>query len=83
MMSPEEMEMLDIWNEEFEGIQLDWSEMESWLEDEGSDNKEENCKDSKSDQEKKVKSKRGRPRMRPLGSSELSIRRNVRHSTTF
>ena len=46
MMSPEEVELLDIWNEEFEGIQLDWSEMESLLQDEGSDNKEENCNDS-------------------------------------
>ena len=83
MMSPEELELLDIWNEEFGEFQLDCSEMATLLGDEVAYTEEENMNENESGQDKKVKAKRGTPRMKPLQPFALSIRRNVRHKSIF
>ena len=46
-------------------------------------NKEENTNENESGQDKKVKAKRGRPRMKPLQPFALSLRRYVRHKSIF
>ena len=83
MMSSEELELLDIWNEEFGGFQIECSEMVTLLEDEGGNFKEENTNENEASQDKNLKAKRGRPRMQPLQPFALSLRRNVRHKRIF
>ena len=71
----ETIEILDIWKEEFGGIEIDWSGFEDFFEDRKDGDGETNYH-----KEKNVKAKRGRPRLKPLKPEVLSLRRDVRSS---
>ena len=71
---------MDIWKEEFGGIEIDWSGLEYFFEDKKDGNGETNAHKEDVEKEKNVKAKRGRPRLKPLKPEVLSLRRDVRSS---
>ena len=74
----ETIELLDIWNEEFGGIEINWSGLEDFFEDRKDEDGETNNHKKDVEKEKNVKAKRGRPRLKPLKPEVLSLRRDVR-----
>ena len=70
------IEAIDIWNEEFGGIDIDWSVFDALLvgKDDGDAN---NNGKQLMGKEKNLKAKRGRPRLKPLKPEALSLRRDV------
>ena len=71
------IEILDIWNEEFGGIEIDWKELNDSII--GKNNRGEKQKDQTENSEEVNNSrpKRGRPRLKPLKPEVLSLRRDV------
>ena len=72
----ETIEVLDIWNEEFAGIDIDWTGFDA---NDGDANNyvKEVAKKENVEKEKNIKAKRGRPRLKPLKPEVLSLRRDV------
>ena len=72
----ETIEVLDIWNQEFGGIDIDWTGFDA---NDGDANNyvKEVAKKENVEKEKNVKAKRGRPRLKPLMPEVLSLRRDV------
>ena len=87
----ETIEVLDIWNEEFGGIDIDWTGFDAFLvgNDDGDANynlkeldkketvEKETVEKETVEKEKNLKAKRGRPRLKPLKPEVLSLRRDV------
>jgi hypothetical protein len=75
------VEVLDIWNEEFGGIDIDWTGFDAFLvgknDGDANNNGKEVAEKENVEIKNKLKAKRGRPRLKPLKPEVLSLRRDV------
>ena len=80
-------EVLDIWNEEFGGIDIDWTGFDAFLTSKNDGDADNNGKElaekENTEKEKNIKAKRGRPRLKPLKPEVLTLRRDVSNLYTL
>ena len=70
------IEVLEIWNEEFAGVDIDWTGFGAFFAVNNDGDANNNGKELV-EKENNVKAKRGRPRLKPLKPEVLSLRRDV------
>ena len=70
------IEVLDIWNQEFGGIDIDWTGFGAFLNSKN-DGDTHNNGEELVEKENNLKAKRGRPRLKLLKPEVLSLRRDV------
>ena len=70
------IEVLEIWNEEFAGVDIDWTGFGAFFAVNNDGDANNNGKELV-EKEKNVKAKRGRPRLKPRKPEVLSLRRDV------
>ena len=75
------IKVLDIWNDEFGGIDIDWTGFDAFFagknDGDANNNVKELAEKENVEKEKNLKAKRGRPRLKPLKPEVLSLRRDV------
>jgi hypothetical protein len=71
------IQVLDIWNEEFGGIDIDWAGFNAFLTSKNDGDADNNGKElaekENTEKEKNIKAKRGRPRLKPLKPKVLTL----------
>jgi hypothetical protein len=71
------IKVLDIWNEEFGGIDIDWTGLNAFCISKNEGDAEKKDSKENAEDEKNIKPKRGRPRLKPLKPEVLNLRRDV------
>ena len=71
------IKVLDIWNEEFGGIDIDWTGLNALCISKNEGDAEKKDSKENAEDEKNIKPKRGRPRLKPLKPEVLNLRRDV------